>query len=551
MFKRFRSGFSISTALVCFLIIASGCDSSGSGGRGLALTPGEIRSIDGSANNINDSTLGSADTPLLRITDSEYADEASAPAGLNRANPRDISNTMMDAESMGTASNSGNSRQLSGFIWQWGQFLDHDISLTPEKDPHEVMYMDIPAGDHYFDPSNSGKEYMTLNRSVYAEGTGTEAGNPREQMNMITSWIDASNVYGSDETRASWLRTFEGGKLKTSAGNMLPFNDGSQVNAGPAPFSTNMFVAGDVRANEQLALTATHTLFVREHNRLAEEISANNPEFSDEEIYQRARKFVGAFVQAITYNEFLPALLGEVSLSPYRGYNPEVNGAIRNEFSTAIYRLGHSMIPSDLLLIEEDGTETSLPLRDAFFRPNMLSEISMESIFKGLASQEMEEVDLQINEDLRNFLFGPPGSGGFDLASLNILRGREHGLPNYNSLRAAYGLAPLRDFSEMTVQTDLADKLKKMYGKIDDVDAWVGALAEDHVSGSSVGQLVAIGLVTQFTALRDGDRFWYENDPDFSAADIEKIRNSDFLSIILRNTDITTLKGDLFFIAKG
>lgn len=138
-------------------------------------------------------------------------------------------------------------------------------------------------------------------------------------MNQITHFIDASNVYGSDDVRAAALRTNDGtGRLLVSAGDLLPFNSPGLPNAGGT--GPELFLAGDVRANEQVGLTAMHALFVREHNRLAAEIAGSSPELTGEEIYQEARRFVGALMQSITYNEFLPALLGANALTPYRGY---------------------------------------------------------------------------------------------------------------------------------------------------------------------------------------------------------------------------------------
>ncbi|MEZ4754122.1 MAG: peroxidase family protein [Bdellovibrionota bacterium] len=521
------------------------CDSRGSGGIGNSISAGEVRSIDGFGNNPQFVEAGSSNSLFLRLTDSEYSDGANSPAGATRPSPRVISNELMI-----TTEGRKNAQNLSNYVWLWGQFLDHDITLTPESKPHEVLQMEIPKGDHYFDPDSTGDKSMSLNRSRYASGTGTEAGNPREQVNLITSWIDASNVYGSDQERADWLRTFQGGKLKTSPGGFLPLNDGSQINAGPAPFSKKMYVAGDVRANEQVALTAMHTLFLREHNRLAEDLAITNPEWNDEQIYQRTKKFIGAFMQSITFNEFLPILLGQYAPRAYQGYKPEVNGSIRNEFSTAVFRFGHSMIPEELLLINPDNSERFVALRDVFFRPGKLEELGMEPVLRGFASQKMEEVDLHVNENLRNFLFGRPGSGGLDLAALNILRGRDHGLPNYNALRSAYGLEPLRHFSEITSNTEIATKLSDLYKDINDVDPWVGLLAEDHLKNLAIGQTLALGLSVQFSQLRDGDRFWYENDSNFSSQDIDFIKRSNLLSIITRNTDITLLKNKNIFVAE-
>ena len=504
------------------------------------------RSVDGTFNNLQRPEMGSVGEPLRRIAPSQYGDGVSSPAGAERPSPRVISNAVF-AQSESTP----NERGLSSVVWQWGQFLDHDIDLTPENEPAENFDIPIPKGDSYFDPEGTGTATLGLKRSQYDDSTGTSVGNPREQVNQITAWIDGSNVYGSDPERAAWLRTGYGGKLRTSPGELLPFNDGSQENAmGP---STDLFVAGDVRANEQVGLTAFHSLFVREHNRLADEIKSEHPDWSDEQIYQHARRLVTGYMQAITYNEFLPALLGPDALSPYTGYKPETDATISNEFAHALYRLGHSMVPSVLLRLDPHGDEIpegNLELRDAFFDPQkILAEGGIEPVLMGLASQQMEEIDTHVVDDLRNFLFGSPGSGGLDLVSLNIQRGRDHGLADYNTLREALGLPRAQSFYDITSDRRLATKLHRLYHSVDNIDPWVGALAEDHVPGASVGELLRAGLADQFERLRDGDRFWYENDPRLSKAEAREIENTTLADLIRRNTGIHHVQDNVFFAA--
>src|SRR6185295_549731 len=132
-------------------------------------------------------------------------------------------------------------------------------------------------------------------------------------------------------------------------------------------------------------------------------------------------------------------------------------------------------------------------------------------VLKYLASDPSSEVDTKVVNSVRNFLFGPPGAGGLDLASLNIQRGRDHGLADYNSTRAAYGLKKVTSFDQITSDPVLAGKLKDLYGSVDNVDLWVGGLAEDHVRGGSLGPTFRRILIDQFTRTRDGDRFWFEN----------------------------------------
>jgi hypothetical protein len=490
------------------------------------------RSIDGSGNNVEIPQLGAAGTPLVRQVASDYADGVSQLAGANKLSARAISNLVNQQP----ATEQPNRIGASDFVWQWGQFLDHDIDLTSGADPVELASILIPAGDPHFDPLNSGSMVMQFERSVYDPDTGTGADNPRQQLNMITTWIDASNVYGSDETRAAALRTNDGtGKLKTSPGDLLPFNLDGLPNAGST--EPDLFLAGDERANEQAALTSLHVLFVREHNRLAENIRARQPEYTGEQIYQRARRIVGAQIQAITYNEFLPVLLGPGAIAPYAGYDASIDPSICNVFSTALYRFGHSSLSSTLLRVNEFGDVIEyghLPLKDAFFAPTkLIDEGGIEPLLRGLSRQVHEDVDVFVVDDVRNMLFGAPGSGGFDLAALNIQRGRDHGLPSYNETRVSYGLAPAQSWEDISSDADVQARLASAYATVDDVEVWVGALAEDHMSGM-VGELTFWAMTKQFESLRDGDRFWYQR----TLTTAELLEVTSLASIIRRNTTI-------------
>ena len=372
-------------------------------------------------------------------------------------------------------------------------------------------------------------------------------------MNEITAYIDGSNVYGSNLTRSNELRTFAGGELKTSAGNLLPLNSAMLPNAGGT--DPAMFLAGDVRSNEQVGLTAMHTLFVREHNRLAGLLTTQNPLLTDEQLYQTARRIVGAELQIITYNEFLPMLLGPgaPSAAAYV-YDSAVNPGIANEFSAAFYRFGHSMLDPELLLVDNAGVTTdTLSLRDAFFDPDYLKAdpTRVDRLLMGLSVQHSQEVDTLIVDDVRSFLFGPPGAGGMDLAALNLQRGRDHGLGDYNTLRTAYGLSPAASFSDITSDTTLAAELVATYGDVDNIDPWVGGLAEDHLPGASVGLLVEAALVDQFTRLRDGDRFFYTADAFLAGADVTGVIDLDQVSlteIVELNTVMGGMRPNFFAV---
>ena len=498
--------------------------------------PFEFRSIDGTGNNLTEDLWGSSGSLFLRKVQSSYGDDVASMGGEDRPSAREISNAVMAQDgpilsALGT----------SDVFWLWGQFLDHDIDLTAghEAGAEEHEPIAVPTGDPHFDPFNTGTQEISFTRSGYDAATGTDSDNPREQVNEITAFIDASMVYGSDDARAAALRD-AGGKLKTSAGDMLPFDDGSFPNAG----GPGGFLAGDVRANENVALSSMHTLFVREHNRLVDELAAEHPDYDDERLYQEAKALVEAKIQVITVKEFLPLLLGENPLGDYEGYKPDVDPSIANIFATAAYRVGHTMLSSTILRMDEKGNESAdghLALRDAFFRPDrLLTEGGIDPILRGVAANISQEIDTRLVDDVRNFLFGPPGSGGFDLGSLNIQRGRDHGLPSYNEAREAYGLAKVTSFAEITSDTEIADGLAEVYDTVDDIDVFVGGLAEDHVEGAVVGALFHAVLTDQFTRLRDGDRFWYEN--RYDGEQLEALEATKLSDIILANTGIEAIQ---------
>lgn len=512
----------------------------GSRGVGPAVYPNEFRTIDGATNNPVNPLWGAAATDMMRMMSPDYPIVGgSIPARMDGPSPRAVSNAVN--ASPGDLPNSVNA---SDYLWQWGQFLDHDIDETPTGSPAVALDIPVPMGDPWFDPMNTGTQVIGMNRSSFEmDGTGE-----RQQANEITSFIDASNVYGSQDARADALRANDGtGRLATSAGNLLPFNTGGFANA-PTGADPSLFLAGDVRANEQVALTAMHTLFMREHNYWADQMAIEFPGADGDELYDRARAIVGAEIQAITFNEFLPVLLGAEAMGDYSGYNPAVAPMISNMFASAAYRVGHTMLSPTLRRLDVTDQESAvgdLPLQMGFFIPSQIIDNDIDSLLRGLASQTSQTIDAYVVDDVRNFLFGAPGSGGFDLASLNIQRGRDHGLPDYNATRVAMGLPALTSFAQVSDDANVVAGLGSVYATVDDIDPWVGLLAEPASEGSLVGETLQGILVDQFERLRTGDRFWYEA---YLPAEMVTIINEQTLAtIIRRNTDIgDELADDVF-----
>jgi peroxidase len=164
----------------------------------------------------------------------------------------------------------------------------------------------------------------------------------------------------------------------------------------------------------------------------------------------------------------------------------------------------------------------------------------------------MKQINNQIIDDIRNFLFDPPTPSMLhDLAALNMQRGRDHGIPGYNFVREAYGLSKIDNFNQVISDSNIAIKLAELYVSPDNADPWVMAISEDHVPGLPVGPLIQAALKKQFLAIRDGERFWFEVDPGLTSQWKTYIKNTTLGDIIRNNITVnndlkTKVKKDVF-----
>jgi hypothetical protein len=536
---------------------------------------GGYRPIDGTGNNVANPTWGTAGTDLLRLSPVAYADGVSAPSLPNNPSARvvsDILNNQADPNNPGQDLNTVNQQGLSDFGYSFGQFIDHDLDLTPTN-PSELLQILADPND----PGQMGNQ--TFQRSAFDPATGTGTGNPRQQVNAVTSYLDLSQVYGSTAAVANALRTHAGGLLKTSPGNMLPYDNSTYFtpaqlavinmanDAGAVP-TQNLFVTGDVRGNENVELTALQTLFVRNHNLIAGELQQLHPGWGDEQLYQEARKINIAEYQNIVYTAYLPDLLGPNALPRYTGYNPKVNPGIATEFSTVAFRFGHSLLSGNierqgnngLDVLPSDPAGASISLATDFFDPNILNpsgavdpltghtSTDIGPILKANADGVAQADDLMAISEVRNLLFANGGlqDNGQDLMARDVERARDDGIGTYNQVRVAYGLPAVTSFAQITSNVQVQQELQQAYGTVVNIDPFEGGLAEDHVNGSDLGPLFTRIIADQFNRLRAGDRFFYLNER-WTPDELRIFQQGNTLAkVIQANTNITNLQGDVF-----
>jgi peroxidase len=488
----------------------------------------EYRNLDESENNKTHSEYGKTNQPICRIAHSAYSDGFGEPNDENYPSARHISNMISDQREP-----IPNTKKASNIFWLWGQYIDHEITLI---DSHVEPYnIEVPTGDEFFDPNSEGSKLINMNRTKFVPGSGVE-GIPRVFLNRLSSFLNASNIYGSTEERNAYIREYKNGRLKESHGCMLPITNGQYENAGPG--ALGIFISGDIRANEHIGLTAMHTLFMREHNHWATNIKKCDYTLDDEQIYQKAKLIVEAEIQAVTFNEYLPMLLGRCQVTNYCGYDPECNPQISNLFSTCCYRL-HSLIPSKIL--------RDTDLKDLYFKPHLLTNTyDLEYVFKHYIKYICEQIDGKIVSDLRNFLFGNPGQGGHDLLSFTIQRGRDHGLPGYNVCRHALGLSIKTSFDEVSDDPFHNYGLEQVYdGDIDKCEVFISGVGEKKFNKCSMlGELFHTVIKKQFEKIRKGDRFWYEN--RLTCEQIDFVNKQKLSDIIKRNTNLCNVPHNVF-----
>ena len=534
----------------------------------------KYRTINGTCNNLRKPFQGSAHTAFRRLIPSKYEDGVSDMVGKRQANgknikpgsgpfdppypsPRFISQRIV-------ANDSSNELPLTHMVMQWGQFLDHDLDLAPE--PEDVKCdtdcsendvcqpIHIHPNDKVFGGTRTNT-CMPFKRSIPA-CTSTASGrfSPREQINDLTSYIDGSQIYGTSDELARKLRTFRNGELKMDNKNNLLF-----TNEDCLMDLKRCHLTGEVRGNEQVGLTAMHTLWVREHNRIAKQLKIMNSRWNDEKLYQEARKIIGAMLQKITYKDFLPKLMASSMINtlipPYKGYNASVDASIPNVFATGAFRFGHSLVRpvfsrylSDLY---ERGTNKPLDLAKSFFNITAFEETGLGAIFRGLATDSSRRMDESLNSVLTTKLFDISGnSSPLDLAALNIKRQRDHGLPSYTVWRnyciCRFPRLPLATMRSHTLHR----KLLETYGNLENVDFWLGGISETRLRSGVLGPTFACIFGLTFQNLRDGDRFWYERPGVFTSLQRREINRATLSRVICDNTDINLIQRDSFLKAR-
>ncbi|ODM96552.1 Chorion peroxidase [Orchesella cincta] len=527
----------------------------------------KYRTSDGSCNNLQKPKMGQSLTPLARILEPVYADGRWVPRvsvrGFELPSARLLSQSFIGDRNLPD-------NRYTLMVMQFGQFLDHDLTsvpvftfannsginccsngrfLSPDLRHPNCFPIEIPSSDPFY--SRFGQRCMNFVRSRMAPRIDCSLGYA-DQMNALTHWIDASNIYGSTDEQTRQLRLFQGGLLRFSE-----LGDGKMLlpvrNTGQGVVD---YRAGDDRVNEMQGLMIMHLVWFREHNRLAFELARLNPFWSDEELFQEARRITIAEYQHVIYNEWLPIIIGRKYMEKagvvpltkgyYKGYDPKIDASIANAFSSAAFRMGHTLVQGLVRLIDEMGrdNEVSVISQNDENTVRTRQPNQVDKWLRGMAQQPTQSYDPFITEHLNGRLFqGSNGAFGMDLSSLNIQRSRDHGVPGYNSYRELCQVGrrarTFDDFKDW-IAPETADRLSLFYAHPDDVDLWIGGISERPLPGALVGPTFACIIGDQFTRSKKGDRYFYDiadQVHSFSPEQLGEIRKVTFARILCDNGD--------------
>ncbi|XP_052871706.1 peroxidase-like [Anopheles cruzii] len=537
--------------------VVAQCDSS---------TP--YRTFDGSCNNLQNPTWGSANTPYGRLLLPEYGDGISTPrrskTGYDLPSARLVSTSLFNEQSIVDP--------LTTLVnMQFGQVVAHDMGLRAggsdtipccvngqvvANPGRRCFPIPVPSNDPVLSAGGIQCLDLVRTRSTFDTNPAScSVSNPAQQLNNATSFLDLSLVYGNSAQQNALLRAFVGGLMKVDNrnGTEWPPQDPQSSRDCKLQLSTDVcYLTGDERSNITPELTILQIAFLREHNRLARLLAQLHTLWNDEKLFQEARRINIAQYQRIVYEEWLPWFLGPdqmvqkglLARTPnyVNDYNATVNPTTLNSHSNGAYRYFHSAIWGTLSLAQESRAITgSLNINDQMFNPTILERNdSYAQLTRGMATQPSGRNDLSYDPQIRDYLFRYANRFGTDLKALDIQRSRDHGIAGYNAFRQACG------YNRITAWTDLTQlgprdyqMLSSLYRTVDDVDLTVAEFFERPTPGTQAGPTYLCILMEQFMRTRRGDRFFYQNGNTagaFTMAQLREVQKATMARILCNNT---------------
>ncbi|XP_051159768.1 peroxidase-like [Leptopilina boulardi] len=534
----------------------------------------KYRTADGSCNNKLHPTWGMTFTRYARLVPANYNDGYYSPrrskSGKTLPLARILSYVFSPDKKIVD-------KKYSSLATQWTQILTHDIVLSDNRENTTDTNCCSDNGKLVRNPAKYPLCYPALLpkddvdfgwsgiecfNSFIRKHTDVDRGcGPRDgvhnQLVITTHFLDLSGVYGSTDKEAASLREFNGGRLltETRKNKKWPPKENTCLQSAKVCYKT-----GDQRANLGVSLAFFSVILVREHNRIANELSQLNHHWDDEKLYQETRRIFIAVEQHISYYEWIPIFLGVKHSQFYRliynttgyvnDYDPSINPSSINEGVASVLRSFHTLLSGELSLMNEnrDPPYASANINDNFNNPSLIEiNDNYNSLIRGLATQHQEAYDQYYNEEMTVYVNLGPGIVRSDSRALDIHRGRDHGLGTYNQYRKYCGFPEAKNWEDFLdfISIENVKDLKSTYESPDDVDLSVGASLERSELGSLIGPTFKCILTAELYRKRVGDRFFYENGKSgfpFTLEQLNEIRKATVSRLLCDNSDIQSIQ---------
>uniref|UniRef100_A0A182WDD1 MYND-type domain-containing protein n=1 Tax=Anopheles minimus TaxID=112268 RepID=A0A182WDD1_9DIPT len=506
----------------------------------------KYRSIDSSCSSRISPGWGRAGEPYARLLPPNYADGISSPPvmsnGSEYVSARTISYNVFSIDEIPDPNNS----LVNIFLLQ---AIGNDLSSPADSDPPVSCCVNgqvVPNAPSQCFPvpiASDDALYSFFNirclNYVRMRTASQQPAQPVQQINSASGLLDLSFLYGTSVAQSNRVRAFSGGKLKAVRRNGAEW---PPIDPAGCSWANVCYLVAD-RRSYQFPMSATmHLIFLREHNRVANQLKLLNTNWSDEVLFQEARRINIAQYQYIVYYEYLPRVLGRANMISNRlifegtgfasDFSAFQNPSPLGEFGGVLVPYMQSQLPGSINSYV-NGTVQSTPLSS--LAGNLASlESKFSTFFTGLTTQSTNLMDSSFSIEWKNFMYRGSEALGQDYLALDIQRMRDFGFARYNDYRSRCGLSRIATWEAYNATFKLAcpktiDKLRLYYPTMDDLDLFVGAAFEEPIAGSLMGPTFFCLFKQQFLATRSGDRYFFEaggQEGSFTVAQLTEIRKT-------------------------
>jgi hypothetical protein len=501
------------------------------------------RTLDGTFNDLDDPLMGSLGSRFGRNVPLEFT-VREPDDGLLEPNPRLVSRRLLTRDTFLPATT------LNLLAGAWIQFEVHDWFSHGKNEPERPFLVPLEQDDPW-------PEHPMPIARTRGDPSADPAG-PPTFVTDDTHWWDGSQVYGRDPAFANALRTGEHGKLRLDEHGLVPEEIESTVD-----------LTG-VAGNFWVGLALLHSLFMREHNAVCDRLHAAHPELSDEDLYDKARLVVAALMAKIHTTDWTPAIIAHPTTvkalrTNWWGLEGERLDKLLGRFTSnevirgipgsptnhhgvpyslteefvCVYRM-HPLIPDEFTFraLADDSLlqERTLPEVGVRHVRERLTEMSMSDALYSFGVSHPGAITLH---NYPRFLqhFDRADGSLIDLASIDVLRVRERGVPRYNEFRRLLHLKPFSTFEQLADTPEHAEELREIYGEVERVDTMIGMYAERKPKGFGFSDTAFRIFILMASRRLESDRFFTRDyRPEvYTAEGLDWVESNSMRTLLLRH----------------